>query len=477
VGPLSTRPRHLRPQFAALVLVSVGIGALMLVAVLPAASSGMPGTLGTPSPRQSSSATITVAGLSAAKNISWAFWGLNVLATQPFGSADASEVAATPVTFLRFPGGGLGEELNYTSGVITDVPGGTQQATTTVAQFVTECKAIHCHAILQLPAEINSSGTAAYYASYVVHTLDFQPAYWEIGNAVPGWTHFGVPWSQWKTQQGKTSATPDEFAQLVRSYISAVRAVDTSAHFIALGVGMAQPNYAESWITPLASLDGPNLAGISVHSYIDGSTPPDPTWSELFSNLNGPYSLPQQVSAVRGFIKAACSTCTTNVYVTEANAAQDDSYVSLLSTFAGPLYLAADTAQALNLRLYALDWYCYDGNYSGAWEDTPGHWQMQYTLFSEVMTALKNRELATTVSGTSSLYAAATTASSLEALLIVNVNTTSGTSIAMDRAGLPVGSQVQMIQWLPGNSGPSTSTVTLGSTFTAPAESITVLSD
>ncbi len=470
--------------FVALALCATIVAAgLVVVPVVHSSNpwSGSGGALGSDSSfagtsASSASASIVTNALSTATAIPAQFWGVNAAARSPFGSSDGSAIAKTPVNYIRFPGGTIGEDFNYTSGVITLVSGTHLSARTTTAQFVTECKAIHCHAIFQLPAEINQPQTAAFYANYVVHTLGFQPAYWEIGNAPSGWVHYNLPWSKWSST-AKLNITPVPFANLVQRYITAVRAVDSGAQFIALGAGMGPKNYDESWVKTLASTDGKELAGISVHSYIMGGGPSNPTDQELFANLQGKYSLVKQVTADRQYILAACSTCTNvKVFVTEINAAELSTYDQLLTSFAGTLYLAAETVQGLQLKATNLDWFCYDCAFPGAWSQHPLKWQMQYYLFSDVLVHLEKRYLPAKVSGPSSFYAAATYLSTKGlALLMVNVNTTTSVTVNIANAGMVVGSTVTQYYWTGATTQPSSSSTALKSSITLPPESIVLL--
>jgi len=445
------------------------------VVVVPAASANsptLPGTGGPAPPSTSEDATITVSNLSHLRTIPYQLWGINVMATHQFGSADAATIADTPVTFLRFPGGVLGDQFNYTSGVIRNDDGSTTQATTSVKTFIQGCHDLGCSAILQLPAEINDPKTAAYYAQYVVKTLGFQPDYWEIGNSPPNWPHYNVPWSQWATKQGST-LTSLEFAQLVQKYITAVKAVDPKARFTALALGAG--NYDKPWVTELEQVDGPNLSGISIHSYTMGSTPPKLTWAGLLSNLNGEYSLTTQVNLTRGYISAACPTCTTRVFVTESNAAED-AYSTFNEQFGGTLYVAAATVQALHVRLTNLDWFCYEGGSDYAWKTDSGQMQDQYVLYSQMMTHLGPDTLHTIVDGPSSFYAQATYgASSGMALLLVNVNMTRSVSVNLSHSGIIAGKTVSQEQWVNGTKGPTNSTFTLGNSVKIPPLSITIL--
>jgi hypothetical protein len=459
-------------------LVSVlGVAALLL----PGGAFALPvdhspfDQIGSPHSGKTSSGSIAVGNLKNLTSVPPAFWGVNVAAANPFTKTDGSNVAATPVTYVRFPGGRTGEEFNYTSGQITQTDGTHQQAATSTATFVASCKSFGCQAIMQLPAEINAPKTAAYYASYVVHTLHYQPKYWEIGNAPSGWTHFGVPWSKWGNSGGG-NITPVPFANLVKAYIQAVKAVDPGAQFLALGSWIGLKNYDKPWVTELAKVDGHDLAGISVHSYLV-SGPHNPTWAQLFANLQGPLSLTAQVPADRAFIKAACSTCTKlDVFVSEINAAEVSPYNPMLSTFAGSLYLAAETVQGLSVHAANLDWFAYDSDFSGAWETHPGKWQTQYYLFTDIMPHLQNGILPTTVKGPSTFYAIATYNSSGLSVLMVNVNMTSSVSVDLSKAGFVMGTHGSEYLWKNGVSRTVKSSITLSQTFTLPPLSIALLS-
>jgi hypothetical protein len=463
------------------ILLFSGFGAAGAAAVTSVSAQDSSGTHGTPrappgaqTASNAIKATLSIASVAQAINISSAFWGTNIAASYPFDSTNASQLSKTPVTYLRFPGGGLGEEFNYTSSTFTNDQGTSFPANTSTTAFVNSCRAINCSAILQLPAEINSSATAAYYASYVVHTLGFQPAYWEIGDAVPGWTHYNVTWASWGTVHG-SPINASLFAQLVGRYISAIRQVDSVARFIALGSGMGQAGYDQQYVSELALMDGKNLSGISVHSYVMGTAPFSPTWPELLSNLNGKYSLPVQVAADRSDILTACPSCQISLFVTEANAAEVNNYSALNSVFAGTLYVAAETAQGLNLQLSNLDWFCFDCNFSGSWQGHYNQGTMQFTLFDQMFPNLGSKFLVSNLTGTSSLYAAATYGSQGLSLLLVNVNMTQTYSLNLAHTGIISGSSAVRDRWENGNAKPHVSSITLGKSLTVPPLSIEVI--
>jgi hypothetical protein len=472
-------PTRLAPALLAALVVSLLLVSAVGNSTGPAAASSGSSPIGDAS--SSVSGKVVVGAFSKAVPISPEFWGVNVVASRPFTSTDAAAVATTPVQYVRFPGGILAEEFNYTSGVVTATDGKQSHAVTSTATFVASCKQIGCKAIMQLPTEINSSSTAAYFAGYVVHTLNFQPAYWDLGDAPSGWTHYGVPWSNWGSQGGGNT-TPAPFANEIHAYIQAVLRVDPAAKFLALGAGLAippgltSPDYAKPWVQELAKVDGHELSGISVHSYVLKG-PADPTDAELFENLRGNYSLPDQISSDRSYILAACPSCTNlQVFVTEINAAEDDGYATLLTSFAGPLYLAAETTQALALHVTNLDWFCYDCHFPGAWSQGPQKWQRQYFLFSEIMTHLYTQTLPTSMTGPSTLYGMATYDKSGLALLLVNVNTTSDVKLNVEQSGFKMNHPgITAYSWGNGAKKPMKTTITLTGTLDLPPMSLILL--
>jgi hypothetical protein len=464
------RLRGRRATLAAVVILAATVIATLPLTV-PGQGSARPAPAASPPVL---TAEAVVGPPSEATPISSAFWGVNIAAAQRFNSADAASVAATPANYLLYPAGILGEEYNYTSGVLTATDGSQSQASASTSQFVASCEQIDCHAILQLPAEIDRPGIAAYYANYVVHTLGFQPDYWEIGNDPSGWTHFNVSWSNWASDGGGNT-TPLQFANLVHAYIAAVLNVDPAGQFLALGAGMGGKNYDKAWVEELAKVDGKQLAGIAVHSYIEGG-PSNGTDAQLFANLNGFYSLPDQVQADRSYIEAACPDCShLQVFVTEINAAEAGGYESLLPTFAGTLYLAADIAQGLTLQATNLDWFAYDSHYAGAWSTGVDKWQSQYYLFTDLATQLKTETLPTTITGPSTLYGAATYNTSGLALLLVNVNTTSAVQLNLTSSEFSPTSALTQYLWVNGTSLPVASKLPAGVSPVLPPLSIEIL--
>ena len=94
------------------------------------------------------------------------FWGVNVLPTSAPAPAVTASVEGSPVTFARFPGGLAGERDNLSANALYNDSGSAYTPPFSLTSFIAWCKALNCHAILELPAEIDSPSTAAYEVAY-----------------------------------------------------------------------------------------------------------------------------------------------------------------------------------------------------------------------------------------------------------------------------------------------------------------------
>ncbi len=240
-------------------MFALGIVALLAL-TLPGAPLVSGSSLG-PAPSSTTVSAKIIAGpMSEAQTISSKFWGLDIDVSHSFTLADGANIAATPIVYLRYPGGDPAEQFNDSSSQIFAFDGSVSSAATSISQFISVCQAIHCHSILQLPTEINSSSTAAYLVNYIEHHLGYHPDYWEIGNAPGSWTHYGIPWSKWG-KTGVSTIMPSQFPQLVHRYITAIRAVDPTTPIMALGIAVIS-TYSNPWVSDLTSVDGASLGRV-----------------------------------------------------------------------------------------------------------------------------------------------------------------------------------------------------------------------
>ncbi len=405
--------------------------AASLALVLGAAGAVTFLVLSTPSPPAIPPPTVTVTpnASAAAFPTSPEFWGGNVGTSSPLAGLFTGEAAGTPVTYYRWPGGQAGDGINYTTGTLVNATSGTpSNVTTNLTTFVTWCETFGCHAILQLPAEIDDPATAAYDVEYTEKVLAFHPSYWEIGNEPAIWTHFGIPWSKWNSSQ-QLNATPGEFAQVVRTYDLAIRAVDPAAPIIGLG-GVGTGAYQEAtWIRATVAVNGPNLTAVAIHVYPAG-TPPNgtATLAQFYSNLSGARSLADRIPPDRAAILAGCITCThLKLLVSEfGSASSPGSFSGFEVGFPQVPFVAHEIAQGLDLGVAGMYLRQLATPHSGSWVDTAnGTSHPLLVLYNVLLPLLGSEVIPTNVTPSDPSVAVAATEAGpngSRAILVVNGN-------------------------------------------------------
>ncbi|MCI4360101.1 MAG: hypothetical protein L3J91_00195, partial [Thermoplasmata archaeon] len=258
-------PRHDRVHLGAAIVAVSAVFALVLTLLVLYPSSG-------PSPPTIVSVRAVVNTTAGPRNLGSEFWGVNVGPNVEPSTALADALARSPARVVRFPGGASGDEFNFTAGTLTNDSGVAKPAVENLSEFSAWCRSVACEPILELPGEIDSPSTGAFYVAYAEQTLGVHPIAWEIGNEPALWSHFGVPWSGWTLAQ-RVTPTPSQYAQVVRAYVAAIRAVDATAPILGLpGVGTGE--YQETaWINATVALNGPNLSGVAIHAYPAGAGP------------------------------------------------------------------------------------------------------------------------------------------------------------------------------------------------------------
>ncbi|MCI4351840.1 MAG: hypothetical protein L3K14_00395 [Thermoplasmata archaeon] len=428
-------------------------------------------------PRTSAVAVGSIAVGGSPSPIGPAFWGLNVNPTIHFGAADVANLEKTPVTYVRYPAGLYAEEYNYTSGVMTKGDGTSFLALNPIGSFIGYCKQMGCKMILGLPLEINSSSTAAYYVTYVEHTLGYVPAYWELGNSPGSYTHFNISWSHWSTTQN-SRVQPTQFALILKTFIAAVRAIDSSTPILGFGGGEVRPNGDAAWVIPMMQSDGPELAGVSVHSYAALPSPPNANLRDFFSLIGGPLGLPKQVAAHRLYVTQGCANCSTPVFVTEdAPTYVSGPFYQFDAGFPGALFEAAQVTQALALGLPNVDWFEYESNFAGDWIYPPGAaLSSVYTLFSQLLPTLGSIYVPTSIDGPiTNVYAAVTAGPRGSSVLVVNTNTEGTLTLDFGGMGIRPGGQLSEVYWASGSS-PQAATFSSPSSFPMGPLSVAVFS-
>lgn len=392
------------------------------------------------------------------------FLGANVIARYPLNASTGGYLNSTPVQLVRWPGGGLADRYNLTANQIYNDSGSPFTPRSSLAQFAAWCTSAHCHAIVQLPTEINRSATAAFYVNYTETTLGFHPDYWELGNEPAAWTHFGLPWTQWNTTQ-RLNATPGTYAETVQSYAAAMKAVDPGVRIIGLA-GVGTGTHGETvWIRATVERNGPNLSGVGIHVYPAGTGPVNRSASlaGFFQSLSGPSSLFARVPLDRAAVLEACPGCSrVALFVTElGSGATAGTYLGYMSGFAQVTYLAAEITQAIALNLSSVDLFAFEGTYAGSLLGPQGTPQPTQVLYHDYLSLLGPEAMAITTDPTpSGLYLAETCVRPGDSvsLLVVNTNTTRTLALPLAGLGLPTSGTARAWTW----NGSTTEPVLLG---------------
>ena len=416
------------PVLIGLLVVAVVLGAVAIVVFTPSSSPAVP--------------TLPVSLIAGPKIavVPSTFWGLSTqtsqrdaLATNP--SLDAY-LNATPFAWFRYGEGA--DACNASTDQAYDANGNvTGACAIDLTSFRAWCEARQppCHAIVQLPGENNNSAEDAAIARHIVSTVGFQPDYWTIGNEPLAWTHYGEPWTSWRSTDNSTP-TPIAYATDVRSAIASVRAVDPAAKFV--GVEAADAGQA-SLLQAVVEVNGPNLGAIAYHSYPStGATPQ--TLAEFFAPLYGSGNLTDSYPAARIHIVGACPSCATlPIFVNEYNAGPPTGS-PYVTSYADAVFLAASLTQALRANVSQLTIFTLQGNQFGLL-DSNGAMHPSGALFGGLLDHLAVGPvfadgLAPAAYG---LFEVRTTNSTSESLLLVNANTSTAFSVNLSSVLAPSG--------------------------------------
>ena len=471
------------PARAALAVATVTIlVGLPLASLVGGAPDRDPGTAAL-EPAPLASGTVGSLRLNATASFSLApsFWGVDVRPYSSVDAAAASELQATPVSYVVWPGGTVADGYNATANVIYDSNGSTYAPPSNESQFVAWCELVDCHAIVQVPAEIDSPSTAAFYVAYTEDALHFHPDLWEIGNEPARWTHYEVPWSEWSSSQASRISAVG-YADLVHRFLPAMRAVDPNLRVLGLP-GLGTGGSGEStWIHDTVEENGPNLSGVAIHAYPAGSGPSNPTLAQFYASLTEGASLPSRVAADRAAILSACSECgPIPVFVTELGSANGGgSYATYLGAFPNVPYLAAEVVQAMDLNLSNVDLFAFRSDYGGSWFAANGSVRPDYPLYADLLKQLGPVVVPVTTYGTpGGLFVVGTAdpARGYESLLLSNTNVSSPADLSLAGSGFPFGNSGEAWTWNESSSGPVVQNFTSGlaSVWTLPPESVAVL--
>ncbi|MFI5414724.1 MAG: hypothetical protein ACHQ16_03540, partial [Candidatus Lutacidiplasmatales archaeon] len=434
---------------ARLLLLAATIGIALLLSVPPLSSSaaGSPAVpravhpsaslpLSAVVPAVSTSGTPVNFSLSGpAAPLPSDFFGSTVTVDSGIVTNESDFIRATPARLLVWPGGGFGDRYDPIAGLMhghLTLPG---PAPSNETAFIALCRSVGCHAIFQVPGEINSSAFAAELVTYTEQTLGFHPEYWEIGNEPALWHHFGLPWASWNRTQ-LPAPTPQAYAEEVLAYGQAMRAVDPAIRIIGLpGVGLGG-KVESSWMTAVASLDGPWIAGLAIHTYPAGIGPRNASLPGFLATLNGTNSLTSRIPVDRAAMNASCGRCSTlPLFVTElGSAVLSGTYTPYVEGFPDAVFLGAEVVQALELNVSNIDTFAVRFTNPGSWENATSDVRPSYTLFSGLLSRLHGTMQSLQPSGgVGGVYAMEATQSGTSGgtdLFVVNANSSTAIQIA-----------------------------------------------
>ena len=391
------------------------------------------------------------------------FIGVNVRADAPFSGTDAQYLADTDALTWRYPGGTIGEDNNYTSGTIptTGLP-----LANNLSNFVTLCVAVGCHAILQLPAEINDPTIDGYDVWYIEHWLNytvdstpaqgFTPWLWEIGDEPALWGNFSLRWSLWGSAASK-NATPVQFAMDAARIVPAIHHWDPITPIDAIGGSGANATDDSAWVRAVMRYVGANASYVSVHSYLEGNAAPPNNdtafYTPLYAAKNnfGTY-LPKMHTAIR----TGCPNCTaTGLLLSEDGASngllKNSAYES---SFPMAMWDAVEAVQAARGNVSSIDYFAYENGYPGSWVNTSTHLEVlspDYYLFKDITPYLGSTPLNLTFNGTDGgklQVGGWWGANDTWSLLLVNLDTVNSMVVNLTGTGvLPVHGDIEYSDW------------------------------
>jgi hypothetical protein len=405
-------------------------------------------------------ATVAVNFTPPATPLSPDLLGVNIRADSSMNGTQGSAVAGTAVRFVRWPGGALADRYdpfgpNGAATIYTD-DGTFASAASTPNDFVTWCRSVHCSAIVTVPGEIDQPALAAQEVRYFETTLGFFPTYWEIGNEPASWEHYTIPWSEWHPNQ-TAPPTPTQYAELVRAYISSMRAVDPTIPIIGLP-GIGPSNTSEStWIKETVEVNGPNLSAIALHIYPAGAALASTSVATFMASLTGPNGLAGRVATARTAVQAACANCSIEVIADEIAASTGSYAPAFASGFPLVPYEATEVIQGISENASALLFWVADSGYSGSWVTPNGSPRAIYSLFTNFLDPIPafrwSSDVSKNASGLSAAaWSGADTSNEVDVLLS-NANTSEAFRVTVPGL-LPSRSQVTTLSWNSSSSSP-----------------------
>jgi hypothetical protein len=397
--------------------------------------------------------TLTVNTTSA--NLSSTFWGTTVNNEVRMFRGEPTDVNATPARVLVWPGAMAGEDFDPLADVhYNTYDGAPTPALTNESEFVQMCEAIHCTAIVQVPAEIDDPSFAEEIVNYTEVNLSFHPAYWMIGNEPELWGHWKVPWKDWPSDY-TTGPTPTQFGHEVVAYVKAIRAVDATTPILGLPAsGCTCGSYTfPQWISGVLNVTGSKIQAVAYHEYPAGWLGTgNGSLQAFYGTLQSAAGIPIRTVAARAAVEAACPGCNVSVFISELGSALSYSaYGQYAIGFSGALSLASQVTQAMDLNLSNIDLFATELATTNSWFNVTGHARPDYTLYTGILDHLGTEAYPVNLAGFDhTLYGIDTLAprdQGREDLLVMNDNLSHSISFTPRFAGDAANAPVEAYYW------------------------------
>jgi Fibronectin type III domain len=436
---------------------------LAILAAAVAVAPGMPQTLSQPgaapsvpsvapsivSPDTTPTVITSVTNFSTPMTLTPEFFGVDVRNDQSFTTANAEELAAAHILTWRYPGGGQAEFFNVSTNV-QEVYGYITEPNSP-ANIVAKCELVHCHLIFQLPAEIDSPSTDAYYVSYVENTLHFTPFMWELGNEPSHFRNFTLPWNEWLPTNPVLNATPLSYSAILPGLISAIRGVDLTTPIDPIGGTGTTASNTYVWYQDVAAAVGPEVQYVSIHSYLGGSQKTSTAlfYSPLTQTLN---RLPVALPKLYQYILRGCPTCTNiKVILSEDGASIQPTNAKYEKTFAMPMWDAFEAIQAAYGGAASVDLFAFKQTYPGSFLIGGNPYPYPSYYYAKDITPL----LGTTVENVTYnnadsgklLIGAFWEPANNWSMLMVNIDTSNSQSVSWSGSGFPTTGNIEVYIW------------------------------
>jgi len=271
---------------------------------------------------------------------------------------------------IRFPGGTSSDTYNWKNN--TDVKSGLAQSvdfdhyatllgqTGAQGMITVNYGTGDAAGASQSPAE-SGAQFAADWVRYANVTHNYGIKYWEIGNEIYGNGTYGANWepdNHCASGTNPTNCGPAVYAQNVKAYIAAMKAVDPS---IVVGVVLTAPG---NWPDGVTNSGSPQTWNQTVMSALNGQIgfadvhwyPQNPGNESDSTLLAASSQIPTMVSTLRSQLGQWEGSSTLPIMVTETNSVSSNPGKQILSVV-NALYLTQDYLGWIQNGVSSVDWW------------------------------------------------------------------------------------------------------------------------